>query len=58
MEKKEVESHADEEFEDLGEVELNKNGRPKQKIIFFELTEDIKSDALQQISKDTNIMTE
>lgn len=31
---------------------LNKHGRPKQPVVFFELTEDIKKAAQEEIDKD------
>ena len=33
-----MEKNAKEEFEDLGEVDFNQNGRPKQAVILYELT--------------------
>lgn len=39
-------------------VELNKHGRPKQPVIFFELTEQHRHEAQEEIDRDVKCMTE
>lgn len=40
----EVQQTQNNEYIELGEVELNQAGRPKQKVIFYELTEEMKKE--------------
>jgi hypothetical protein len=40
-----------------GEVELNQRGRPKQKVIFYQLTEEMKKEAIEELAKDATTVT-
>jgi len=44
--------------EQWGELELNQQGRPKQKVIFYQLTQEMKEEAEQQLAQDPTVVTE
>jgi len=46
---KEEEQHENYEYAD---IELNQQGRPKQKVVFYQLTQEMKDEALEQLKKD------
>ena len=44
--------------EEREEVELNQFGRPKQKVIFYDLTKEMKEEALHKLAQEKSEITE